>query len=82
MFCLLKLNKYLFVQIVSAVLVRVEKRKLLVTSGYQFIFYLLLLIAGIVPFHSYIYRATMQVHFSYSDIDIHLICFASAVTIE
>ena len=45
-------------QIVSAVLVRVERRKLLLTSGYQFIFYLLLLISGIIPFHSYIYRAT------------------------
>ena len=50
-------------QIVSSVLVRVERRKLLLTSGYQFVFYLLMLVAGIVPFHSYIYRATTQVGF-------------------
>jgi len=50
-------------QIVSSVLVRVERRKLLLTSGYQFVFYLLMLVVGIVPFHSYIYRATTQVGF-------------------
>jgi len=56
-------------QVVSAVLVRVERRKLLLTSGYQFVFYLLLLVGGIVPFHSYIYRA-MQVIFSYYDVSL------------
>jgi len=50
-------------QVVSAVLVRVERRKLLLTSGYQFVFYLLLVVFGVIPFHSFIYRTTMQVSF-------------------
>ena len=42
----------------STILIGVERYKGIITSGIQFLFYLLLVVAGIVPFHSYIYQAT------------------------
>ena len=44
-------------QIVSTVLVQVERKKGFITSGVQFIFWLLLFIAGIIPFYSKILDA-------------------------
>jgi len=69
----------LLLQIVSSMLVRVERRKLLLTSGYQFVFYLLLLVAGIVPFHSFIYRATTQVSHFYR-VTLHTPVMFSAIS--
>ena len=41
----------LVLQFLSMILVQAERAKGFITSGVQFIFYLLLLLAGIIPFY-------------------------------
>ena len=55
--CIL-LNYLSLFQILSTVLVQIERRKGFLTSGIQFIFWLLLFIAGVIPFYSKILNAT------------------------
>ena len=42
----------------SLLIIHVERKKGFITSGVLFLFWALLTVAGIVPFHSKIFRAT------------------------
>ena len=48
-------------QLVALVLIKVEHRKAIVTSGILFLFYLLLVLAGVVPFYMKIIEPDQQV---------------------
>ena len=50
----------------SVALVQVERRKGFITSGIQFLFWLLLFVTGIVPFYSKILDATDLVRLNVS----------------
>lgn len=52
--CLLSVKLCYYFQMLSAVLIQLERGKGFITSGVLFVFFLLMTLAGIVPFYTYI----------------------------